>query len=144
MPDRVLRGRSTAIDQLTASLTRAEADGQGSTILVAGEPGIGKSALLRVVQRHAVARQFAVGFGKADQVSQIAPGAPVLQALHSGPNPVLSEAGFRRLAALYDRPLWLVEAIADLLEERSQHVPVLITVDDLQWADRLSRFALAA
>jgi len=66
----------------------------------------------------------------------------VLQALHTGPNPVLTEDEFRGLASLYDRPLWLVEAIADVLERRSQRAPVLIVVDDLQWADRLSRFAL--
>lgn len=121
---------------------RTAADGRGAAILLAGEPGIGKTALLRVLQRQALDQQFAVGFAKADEVSQVAPGAPVLQALHTGPNPVLTEDEFRGLASLYDRPLWLVEAIADVLERRSQRAPVLIVVDDLQWADRLSRFAL--
>jgi replication-associated recombination protein RarA len=60
MPDRVLRGRVGEIEALVAALTRAEADGPGSMIFLAGEPGIGKSALLRLVQRRALAREFAV------------------------------------------------------------------------------------
>ncbi|MEP6559752.1 MAG: AAA family ATPase, partial [Nakamurella sp.] len=138
----VLRGRLPELERLGQVLTRTAAAGRGAAILLAGEPGIGKTALLRVLQRWALDQQFAVGFSKADEVSQIAPGAPVLQALHTGPNPALTEDEFRSLASLYDRPLWLVEAIADLLERRSQRAPVLIVVDDLQWADRLSRFAL--
>ena len=142
MPDLVLRGRSPETSRLSTALTRATADGRGSTLLIAGEPGIGKTALLRVLQEQALARRFAVGFGKADEVNQIAPGAAVLQALRTGTNPVLDEHELRTLADLYDRPLWLVEAIADMLELRSQQVPLVIAVDDLQWADRLSRFAL--
>ncbi len=142
MPELVLRGRSAEISRLSAVLLRASTDGRGSTVLIAGEPGIGKTALLRDLQRRALSRSFVVGFGKAEEVSQIAPGAPVLQALRNGSSPVLTEDEFRELAGLYDRPLWLVEAIADLLVVRSQRTPLLLAVDDLQWADRLSRFAL--
>ena len=142
MAEVALRGRADEIRRLTGALTRAVATGQGSTVLMAGEPGIGKTALLRLVQREALSRRFAVGFGKADEVSQIAPGAPLLHALRTGSDPVLTEGEFRSLSSLYNRPLWLVEAIADLLELRSQQNPVLLVVDDLQWADRLSRFAL--
>ena len=138
----VLRGRSRELDRAVAVLRGAVDRGQGSTMLVAGEAGIGKTALLRAVHRHAEGLGFAVGYGKADEVSQIAPGAPVLHALRSGSPPLLDDASFRGLADLYEKPLWLVEGIADLLESRAQQVPLLIVVDDLQWADRLSRFAL--
>ena len=135
MSELVLRGRSAEIARLSAVLLRAATDGRGSTVLIAGEPGIGKTALLRDLQRQAMSRSFAVGFGKADEVSQIAPGAPVLQALRGGSSPELTEDEFAGLVGLYDRPLWLVEAIADLLVLRSQRTPLLLVVDDLQWAD---------
>jgi len=137
-----LRGRALEQRRLVQLLTSAAVDGRGAAVLLAGEPGIGKTALLGFLQRQALQRLFAVGFAKADEVSQMAPGAPVLQALRAGSRPVLTDEEFRSLASLYDRPLWLVEAIADLLEQRSQRAPLLIVVDDLQWADRLSRFAL--
>ncbi|HEY0815798.1 MAG TPA: AAA family ATPase [Pseudonocardia sp.] len=138
----VLRGRSRELERAVAALRGAADRGQGSVMLVAGEAGIGKTALLRAVHRHAEGLGFAVGYGKADEVSQIAPGAPVLHALRSGSRPLLDDASFRGLADLYEKPLWLVEGVADLLESRAQQVPLLIVVDDLQWADRLSRFAL--
>ncbi len=111
-------------------------------LLVAGDPGIGKTAFLRAVHRDAAERGFAVGYGKADEVRQIAPGAPMLHALRSGPRPLLDDTAYRGLADLYEKPLWLAEAIADLLESHAQRVPLLFVVDDLQWADPLSRFAL--
>jgi predicted ATPase len=80
----------------------------------------------------------AAGFAKADEVSQITPGAPVLLALRSGARPLLDDAAFQSLAALYDKTLWLVE----LLEARAQQGPVLVVIDDMQWADRLSLFAI--
>ena len=142
MAELVLRGRSHELGRALAVLRRAVERGQGSVVLVAGEAGIGKTAFLRAVHRHAEGLGFAVGYGKADEVSQIAPGAPVLHALRSGSRPLLDDAAFRGLADLYEKPLWLVEGIADLLESRALHVPLLIVVDDVQWADRLSRFAL--
>lgn len=136
----VLWGRARELAGATSMLRRAQDIGLGSTLLVGGEPGIGKTALLQEVYRLALELGFAVGFGKADQVSQIAAGAPVLLALRSGSTPLLADAEFRELARLYEQPLWLVEAIADLLERNALRRPLLLIVDDLQWADRLSRF----
>lgn len=138
----MLWGRARELADATAVLRRARDEGLGSTLLVSGEPGIGKTAFLREVHAQALEFGFAVGFGKADQVSQIAAGAPVLLALRSGPTPLLSDVDFRGLAGLYEQPLWLVEAIADLLEGNARRTPLLLVVDDLQWADRLSRFAV--
>ena len=138
----MLRGRTRELALTTAALRRARDGGHGSTLLVGGEPGIGKTALLSEVHQQARDLGFAMGFGKADRVTQIAAGAPVLLALRSGSAPLLSDDEFARLAGLYEQPLWLVEAIADLLERKSQLTPLLLVIDDLQWADRLSRFAL--
>ena len=62
--------------------------------------------------------------------------------LRSGPQPLVTGDDFASLAPLYDKPLWLVDRIGALLEELALSASVLISIDDVQWADRLSRFAL--
>jgi DNA-binding CsgD family transcriptional regulator len=138
----VLRGRSDAMSRALGALRRAAGTGQGALLVVSGEPGIGKSALMRAIVEQASRAGFTVGSGKAEQGDQIAPGAPLLVALRSGPLPLLPGDAFASLAPLYDKPLWLVDRISALVEELALNAPVLIAIDDVQWADRLTRFAL--
>ncbi|WP_029113606.1 LuxR family transcriptional regulator [Mycobacterium sp. URHB0044] len=137
-----LRGRSDAMSRALDALRRAARTGQGALVVISGEPGIGKSAVLRAVVEQASRAGFKVGGGKAEQGDQIAPGAPLLVSLRSGPQPLLSGDAFASLAPLYDKPLWLIDRISAVLEELAVHTPVLIAIDDVQWADRLTRFAL--
>lgn len=137
-----LRGRSEAMARALNAVRRADRTGQGALVVITGEPGIGKSAVLRAVVEQASRAGFKVGGGKAEQGDQIAPGAPLLVSLRSGPHPLLPGDAFASLAPLYDNPLWLVDRISALLEELAAHTPVLIAIDDVQWADRLTRFAL--
>src|SRR6201985_1734359 len=97
---------------------------------------------MRSVAERARLTGYAVGIGKAEEIGQIAPGAPLLVALRSGGHPLLSAKEFGALAPLYSEPLWLIDRIADLLDEHSQQAPILIVIDDYQWADPLSRFAV--
>lgn len=137
-----LRGRSDPMARALGAVDRAARTGQGALLTVTGEPGIGKSAVLAEIVEQAVRAGFAAGSGKAEQGDQIAPGAPLLVALRSGPHPLLPREAFESLAPLYDRPLWLIDRISALLEELAVHGPVLVAIDDLQWVDRLTRFAL--
>jgi len=137
-----LRGRSDAMSKALTALDRAARTGQDALVVISGEPGIGKSAVLRTVVEQASRAGFRVGGGKAEQGDQIAPGAPLLMSLRSGPQPLLAGDVFASLVPLYDKPLWLVDRIGALLEELTVHSPVLIAIDDVQWADRLTRFAL--
>lgn len=142
MAQTVLRGRSDAMSRALTALRRASSTGQGALVVISGEPGIGKSAVMREIVEQASRSGFAVGSGKAEQGDQIAPGAPLLVALRSGRQPLLPGEAFSSLAPLYDKPLWLVDRISSLLEEIALSAPVLIAVDDVQWSDRLTRFAL--
>jgi DNA-binding CsgD family transcriptional regulator len=144
MAQTVLRGRSEAMSRALGALRRAANTGQGALLVISGEPGIGKSAVLRGVLEQASRAGFSVGSGKAEPGDQIAPGAPLLVSLRSGARPLLSGDAFASLATLYDKPLWLVDRISALLEELAMSAPVLIAIDDVQWADRLTRFALRA
>jgi putative protein kinase ArgK-like GTPase of G3E family len=91
MAAQTFRGRAREVARALHVLGSARSDGHGAVLSVTGEPGIGKSALLEVIRGHALETGYAVGFGKADEATQIAAGAPVLQALRSGPrSPALS------------------------------------------------------
>lgn len=142
MARHALRGRTEEMSRALHAVRAAARTGQGALVVISGEPGIGKSAVLRAVVKQASRWGFKVGGGKAEQGDQIAPGAPLLVALRSGPQPLLPGDAFASLAPLYEKPLWLVDRISALLEELAVHTPVLIAIDDVQWADRLTRFAL--
>jgi DNA-binding CsgD family transcriptional regulator len=45
---------------------------------------------------------------------------------------------------MHDKRLWLADQIADLLEARAQRQPILIALDDLQFADPVSQFLVRA
>ncbi|WP_188188469.1 helix-turn-helix transcriptional regulator [Nonomuraea sp. SYSU D8015] len=142
MSPTVLRGRAEEMARALAVLRAAVRTGQGAVLLIRGEPGIGKSALAAEIGAQAARIGFLVGAGKAEESDQIAPLAPLVVALRSGPAPLLSQADFSGLVSLYDRRLWLVDRMAALLEERAMRGPVLIVVEDVQWADPLTMFAL--
>jgi DNA-binding CsgD family transcriptional regulator len=138
----VLRGRSDELGAVLAAMRRAARTGAGAMIVLTGEPGIGKSALLRSAVQQASRSGSLVGAARAEEIDQIAPGGPLLLALRSGPRPLVDGSAFAGLASLYDRQLWLVEKISVLLEDAAQRAPVVIAIDDVHWADRLTRFAL--
>lgn len=125
-----------------ATLRRADRTGQSAIIAITGEPGIGKTAVLKTIVEQARRMGFVTGYGKSEEIDQIAPGAPLLIALRSGAQPLLDREAFQGLAPLQDQPLWFVDQIAASIAEIAGRTPVLIAIDDAQWADRLSRFAL--
>ena len=138
-------------------LRRAVRTGRGGMLLVTGEPGIGKSALLAAVAAEAGPLGFLVGAAAVVRPAGAGAGADglgaglvagleaLLLALRSGPEPLLPAAELTELAGLAERagdaaaagvPVLLVDRMADLLAERAAESPVLIVVDDLQWAGR--------
>lgn len=139
----MLRGRANELSAALGVLRRVARTGRGHVLSIVGEPGIGKSALLREIVEQARRAGYLVGVGKAEEISRIAAGAPLLTALRSGPHPLLDADAFAELGTLYaDRPLWLIDRVAAMLDDLASTAPVLVAVDDLQWADELTRFAL--
>ncbi|MFC8508079.1 ATP-binding protein [Streptomyces sp. NPDC057411] len=138
-----LRGREAELERLRA-LLEAVRDGEGAAVaLLLGEPGIGKTALLQEAVSLGRDRGFLVGHGRAEELHELAPLASLASGLLHGDPPLLSGADFADLAGRHDQRIRLVERLAQLIEERSAGRPVLIAVDDVQWADPLSRFALS-
>ncbi|MFC9592101.1 ATP-binding protein [Streptomyces sp. NPDC056944] len=138
-----LRGREAELERLRA-LVETVRDGEGGAIaLLLGEPGIGKTALLQETVSLARSHGFLVSHGRAEELHELAPLASLASGLLHGDPPLLSGTDLADLAGHHDQRIWLVERLAQLIEERSTGRPVLIAVDDVQWADPLSRFALS-
>ncbi|GAA3567535.1 ATP-binding protein [Kribbella ginsengisoli] len=136
-----LRGRSGELGQLLEALRAAEA-GTASLTVVTGEPGIGKSALVRALVEQAERRGVLVAQAAAHQTDEISPLASLAPALRTGVEPLVSTEHFLELAGLNGQPLWLGERLADLLGRRLDGVPALVVLDDAQWADPLTNFVL--
>ncbi|MEU1371231.1 AAA family ATPase [Streptomyces sp. NPDC005803] len=139
---RGLRGREAELAELEALIASVARTGSGALALVRGEPGIGKTTLLAEAVSHARAAGFSVGVGKADELHHIVPLSSLAACVLDGDQPLLSGDAFADLARNHDQRIWLVERLAEAIEARAGSVPVLISLDDVQWADPLSRFAL--
>ncbi|MEV0448969.1 AAA family ATPase [Streptomyces sp. NPDC050600] len=138
-----IRGREAELERLRA-LVGAVRDGEGGAVaLLLGEPGIGKSVLLRETLAIARAHGFVISHGRAEELHELAPLASLASGLLHGDPPLLAGTDFADLAGHHDQRIWLVERLAQLIEERAAGTPVLIAVDDVPWADPLSRFALS-
>jgi hypothetical protein len=79
-----LVGRGTELSGVLGVLQHAAGRGDGAVLLVTGEAGIGKTAFVQAVTAEAVEIGYAAGMGEAEEIGQIAPGAPLLVALRSG------------------------------------------------------------
>src|SRR5579883_2907794 len=75
-------GRQRELTTLQARLKRAAA-GHGGLVLVADEPGIGKTRLLAALRDRAAARGWLVLAGRADDGGGLPPYLPFLAALSS-------------------------------------------------------------
>jgi DNA-binding CsgD family transcriptional regulator len=125
-----------------AALRGARQHGSSSLVFVSGPSGIGKTALLSEICRQAVAMKFRVASSKCDAIEQVWPGAPVIAMLRGGRDPLVTAAQYEDITRMISEPLVLAERIAARLEEAAMTGALLIAIDDLQWADRVSRFTL--
>jgi DNA-binding CsgD family transcriptional regulator len=122
--DRPMRGRTAQYEAVISLLTSTGA-GRGKVLLVEGDPGTGKSLLLHTAGREAQGRDFHLVTAVADELSQATPLAPLLGALHA---PATAAPSARTVIAR--------------LEGLAAAGPVLVTADDVQWADQHTMHAL--
>lgn len=157
-------GRLVDLRELTAVVDAAR-EGRGRLVLVSGEPGIGKTRILEEAARYAAARQARVVWGRAWQGGGAPAFWPWVQVLRelvdaddnpkrAGPGgasvavaallggEAADEASGPHTAADDDR-FAVFDAVAALLRAAAQTRPLLILLDDLQWADTSSLLLLA-
>src|SRR6202007_1179409 len=67
-----------------------------------------------------------------------------MEALFDGPGPILQRDALSDSHASPEQRYWLIQDIEALLERAALHAPLLICLDDLQWADNGTAAALRA
>jgi tetratricopeptide (TPR) repeat protein len=147
----VLIGRDGELAQLAETL-RVLPAGRGRCVLVEGEPGIGKSALVNAALAQAVGLGCQVFWGTGDELGQALPLLPLLDALRlrdPTADPA-SPAELRREAiarVLRGEPVtdpgadgagFLAEQLLALIADECAVRPSILVIDDLQWADQHS------
>ncbi|HEY6479959.1 MAG TPA: AAA family ATPase, partial [Streptosporangiaceae bacterium] len=126
-------------DTVRDLLLRAQR-GAGGVVLAEGEPGIGKSRLLRDSAVQAAGLGFGVVAGAADELGQAIPffalGTAVGQPF-AGPATGPGHGG-------PDATAWWIIEVQAQLERRAADAPVLVCLDDLNWAGPATLAALRA
>ncbi|MFI8934004.1 helix-turn-helix transcriptional regulator [Streptomyces sp. NPDC053474] len=132
-----LVGRQRALEELSAAVAAAAA-GAARCVVVEGEAGIGKSRLLAEVVHGASERGMAVAEGRATELDRLSPLATLVNALSHGSRPVLDEADRAELAARAAVPYRQTALLAERIAEHARARPLLIVLDDVQWADEVT------
>ena len=138
-----LWGRQVQVETLRSRLD-ALAAGRGGLVLVAGQAGHGKTVLLGAVEAEARARGMTVFHGAGDVSGQVIPFGPLLEALVSAPGAPVDPAVLRDLSHSPDQRFWLLREMQEALERAALGAPVLISLDDVQWADPATLAALGS
>ena len=154
----VVVGRTAEISRVVAALAQAKA-GDGQTVVLAGEAGVGKSAFVRRANEQAAADGFRILVGLTHQSDAGLPYAPFISAVRSGfrgldrdelgrvlqrsaPDlaqlfPELGRLGRAEAATGIERHR-LAVAFQHLFRAFARESPVLLVLEDLHWADEAS------
>src|SRR4029453_79498 len=144
-----LQGRSSECALLDDVLAALRA-GESRTLLMHGEAGIGKTALLnyaigsaadmRVLRAAGVESEMELAFASLHQLC-----APLLEAVEQLPPPQRGalEVAFGRTAGPAPDRFLVGLAVLTLLSGAAEEGPLLCVVDDAQWLDEVSAKTLA-
>src|ERR1700731_74543 len=136
--------------EVLGRLLDAARDGDGGVLVVHGEPGVGKTALLewtveegrqlRVLRTIGVEGEMELPFAALQQLC-----SPILDRSERLPDPQRDALGvaFGLSTGHAPNPFLVGLAALGLLSEASQERPLLCLVDDAQWLDRASARVLA-
>jgi len=137
-----LRGRREQLAEIRAAL-QALAAGRGGIRLIRGLPGAGKSALLDAAEDLARPLGVKVARGGGLAATTTVPFGVILSALAAGEEPLVDPRALRELSGSPDQRFWLLQELQDQVERAAASCPVMIMLDDLQWADEASLSAVA-
>ncbi|MBD2831084.1 ATP-binding protein [Streptomyces pratensis] len=141
-----LLGRSAERAVLSAALA-----GAGAAVLLRGDPGIGKTSLLEWAVRRPGPRTrgccaWSARLPSRSGLRRAPPGAVAVAGRVRGPSPAQQDALERALGVREGAPpdgFALGDAALGLLARTAARRPLLVVLDDLQWADETSAAVFA-
>jgi DNA-binding CsgD family transcriptional regulator len=140
------RGECVTLDAVVAG-ARA---GQSQVLVVRGEAGIGKSALLDYVETNAAGCRIARLAGAEAEMELAYAGlhqicGPFLDRLDCLPDPqrIALSTAFGLIGGVAPDRFMVGLAVLDLLADRAEERPLICLIDDAQWLDRVSAQTVA-
>ena len=131
----------------------AARSGRAGAVLVAGDGGVGKTRLVEELARHARRDGAVVLTGSAVDIADAPPFWPVLSAIRNAARADADTDVATLLRQWLTRlpqagpdagpPVVLLDLLHQLVVDLAERRPVLLVVDDLQWADRSTRDLVA-
>jgi serine/threonine protein kinase, bacterial len=154
LPEEALVDREDELERVELLLKSLEA-GHGRTVLLVGEPGVGKTRLAQEISARLIARGFLIAAGHCYGSMKAVPFHPVVGILGTvytaAPEHLRAQVAERwpDLTALLPRVArppgsdhelpeeqrQVFHAVAGFLAAIAEEIPVAILMDDIQWAD---------
>ena len=159
-PSRAFVGREAELATLRRHL-HAALDGRGSLVLIGGEPGVGKTTLVRQLIAEAERSGALAVFGRCYEAEGTIPYAPFVEMLEQAlalmpPDVVREDMGddapevarmvpeLRRQFPDIGEPLelppeqqrrYFLNGVSSFIARGSQRFPLVLVIDDIHWAD---------
>jgi len=136
-----IQGRESELQLIGACLDEV-ASGSGGVIVVEGASGIGKTRLLLEAVRDAKRRAMRFGVSMAEPGARTVELAALLGALFDGSEPLIDRGALQAIRTEPGQRFWLLRDLRELLEKAADSEPIVIVIDDAQWADAGTAAAL--
>jgi DNA-binding CsgD family transcriptional regulator/tetratricopeptide (TPR) repeat protein len=138
-----VRGRDAELSAIGEQIAVARS-GRGSVTLISGTAGSGKSRLLEESVRTAGRISIRAGVGVAEPGDRLVPLNSLMAALFGGRIPLLAASLLPESPSGSEQRYWLIQELESVLGEAARTGPLLVCIDDLQWADAGTAAALDA
>jgi DNA-binding CsgD family transcriptional regulator len=136
-----IRGRDEQLQLITGFLERVRG-GVGGAAIIEGAAGLGKTRLLAAARATARTLCFRTGLGAAEPGHSSVELAVLMEALFGGAESLVERTALGSRDRSREEPFWLLQDLQTLLERAALRQPLLICLDDVQWADPGCGFAL--
>jgi DNA-binding CsgD family transcriptional regulator len=136
-----LRGRDEQLHMIAGFLERVRT-GVGGVAVIEGAAGLGKTRLLAAARATAHTLSFRTGLGAAEPGHSSVDLAVIMEALFGGVESLVERTALGSRDRSREEPFWLLQDVQTLLERAALRQPLLVCLDDVQWADAGCGFAL--